>query len=265
MPYYIAQDGCRIHYRLFGQNGPSIVLIPGLGGDGRFWNGVVKRLEDNFQLIVPDHRGAGQSDRPDKPYSIPLIASDIAGILRELDRPVHIVGHSTGGAVTQVIALDHPEVGLSYTISSSWAQSDERFQMLFNARAELLDAGLAETYQRLTYIFGYTTEWIAQNRDICSTGIAEARQSLAPFPVTAARIRMLLDHDRLADLPNIRRPVQVISSTDDILTPPALSEKIATAIPDATLICVPGAHFHPLANPDKFASVIRQFISRTVR
>lgn len=260
MAYHVAQDGCRIHYKIFGEQGPSIILIPGLGGDGRFWNGVVERLKENFQLIVPDHRGAGQSDRLDGPYSIPLIASDIVGIVRELGRPVHVVGHSTGGAIAQVIALDHPDIGSSYTISSSWARSDERFRVLFTARAEIMDAGLAETYQRMTLIFGHTAEWLEQHRDACIEGIAAARESLAPFSVTAARIRMLLDHDRLADLPKIQRPVQVVAATDDILTPPALTQAVAIAIPNATFVTVPGAHFHPLANPDQFASVIEQFI-----
>lgn len=265
MPYHIAQDGCRIHYQIYGHIGPTLVLIPGLGGDGRFWNGVIEEFKEKFRLIVPDHRGAGQSDRPDGPYSIDLIAHDIVGIIRKIDRPVHIIGHSTGGAITQVIALDHPDVGLSYTISSSWARSDQRFRMLFEARAEMIDAGLAETYQRITYIFGHTAEWIKQNPDIWRTGISGAAHNLAPFSVTSARIRMLLEHDRLADLPRIQRPVHVISAIDDILTLPVLSDEIAAAIPESALTYVSGAHFHPLASPVQFASVVQQFLSRTVK
>jgi len=265
MPYHIAQDGCRIHYQLYGHTGPDIVLIPGLGGDGRFWNGVIEQLKNKFRLIVPDHRGAGQSDRPAGPYSIALIAQDIVGIIEELDRPVHIIGHSTGGAITQVIALDYSDVGLSYTISSSWARADQRFRMLFKARAEMIDAGLAETYQRMTYVFGHTAAWLIQNPEIWRIGIADAANNLAPFSVTAARIRMLLEHDRLADLSKIQRPVHIISANDDILTPAVLSEEIAAAIPESTLTSVSGAHFHPLASPDQFASVIQQFLSRMVK
>ncbi|RVA75468.1 hypothetical protein EN925_36060 [Mesorhizobium sp. M7A.F.Ca.US.006.04.2.1] len=73
---------------------------------------------------------------------------------------------------------------------------------------------------------------------------------------------MLLDHDRLADLPRIDAPVQVIAATGDILTPSALSEAIAASIPDARFVLVPGAHFHPLADPQGFAAIIRHFIAK---
>lgn len=260
MAFYHAEDGCRIHYQCFGSKGPAVLLIPGLGGDGRFWNGVIARLEQDFRLIVTDHRGAGQSDRPQTGYSIPLIARDIAGLIESRGEPVHVVGHSTGGAVAQVLALDHEALGLSYTISSSWARSDARFRNLFQARAELIDAGLTETYQRLTQIFGYTAKWLAENETFCTEAITAAARNLAPLPVTAARIRMLLAHDRLNDLSRIDRRVQVIAAEQDILTPPALSQMIATAIPAAEFVRIAGAHFHPQTDPEQFASLIRQFI-----
>jgi aminoacrylate hydrolase len=160
MADFIADDGCRVHYETFGLAGPRIALIPGLGGDGRFWSGVVEALKDSCRLVVTDHRGAGRSDRPARPYSIRRIAADVADILRETGGAAHIVGHSTGGAVAQELALDHRELGSSYTISSSWARSDARFRALFAARAEILEAGLARTYQRLTHVFGYKPAYL---------------------------------------------------------------------------------------------------------
>ncbi len=80
MPMTTAADGCKIHYERSG-SGPTVALIPGLGGDGRFWSGVVSCLADRFDLIVMDHRGAGRSDRPDKPYSIGIIADDLLTVL----------------------------------------------------------------------------------------------------------------------------------------------------------------------------------------
>jgi aminoacrylate hydrolase len=61
-----AADGCSLYYERTG-SGPPVVLIPGLGGDGRFWGGVVAALKDRFDLVVVDHRGAGRSDRPAGP------------------------------------------------------------------------------------------------------------------------------------------------------------------------------------------------------
>lgn len=261
MPVFIASDGCRIHYEIHGARGPRLVLIPGLGGDGRFWKGVVRLLETDHRLLITDHRGAGRSDRPDGPYSIPLIASDVAGLLAETGGPAHIVGHSTGGAIAQVLALDHPECGLSYSISSSWARADERFRSLFVVRAELLEAGLAETYQRLTHVLCHEPAYLVSHADQLEASIRAAPQALAPLAVTAARVRMLLGHDRLADLPRISAPVQVIAGSSDVLTPPVLSEAIATAISGADLISISGAHFHPLTDPAGLAAIIRRFVA----
>lgn len=261
MPFFTAADGCRIHYETFGSHGPRLILIPGLGGDGRFWAGVVRLLEADHRIIVTDHRGAGRSDRPQSPYSIPLIASDIAGLLAQTSGPAHVVGHSTGGAVAQVLALDHAELGLSYTISSSWARADARFRTLFSARAELLEAGMTETYQRLGHVLCHEASYLEAHAGQLEAAVAAAPRTLAPLAVSLARVRMLLDHDRLADLGRIAAPVQVIAAAGDTLTPPALSQTIAAAIPGAEHVTVPGAHFHPLADPEGFAAIIRLFIA----
>lgn len=263
MADFIAADGCRIHYETFGDRGPRLILIPGLGGDGRFWSGVVERLAADHRLLVTDHRGAGRSDRPEGRYSIAQIAADVAGLLKETGGAAHIVGHSTGGAIAQVLALDHADLGLSYTISSSWARSDRRFREMFTARAELLEAGMAKTYQRLTHALCHDPAYLEAHAERLDAAIAAAPQALAPLAVTAARVRMLLDHDRLGDLARIAAPVQVVAADGDSLTPPALSRRIAEAIAGADFITVPGAHFHPLAAPETFAALVRTFIART--
>lgn len=262
MPVFSATDGCDIYYETFGQRGPKIMLIPGLGGDGRFWGYVVEELRHDFRLTVVDHRGAGRSGRPEGPYSIGQIASDFAAIADLQGGDLHIVGHSTGGAVAQTLALDHAELGLSYTISSSWAQADERFRTLFIARAELLEGGLAEAYQRLTHIFGHEAEYLQTNMEWLDKAVKAATQALAPLAVTAGRVRMLLDHDRLGELHRITKPVHVILADGDILTPPQLSRVVADAIPNSVMTSLPGAHFHPQTRPHQFAIAIRKFIEK---
>lgn len=261
MATFAASDGCSFHYDVFGTTGPRVVLIPGLGGDGRFWNGVVARLAGDHRLLVVDHRGAGRSERPAGPYSLPRIAADIAALLAANGGPAHVVGHSTGGAIAQVLALDHAPLGLSYTISSSWARADARFRTLFTARAELLEAGLATTYQRLTHVFGHEPAYLDAHAERLEATVAAAPTALAPLAVAAARVRMLLDHDRLDDLPRIAAKVQVLAASDDILTPPALSRAVAAAIPGAAFLTVPGAHFHPVADPEGFAGIVRRFVA----
>ncbi len=187
MPIAVAADGCALHYDRSG-SGPAVVLIPGLGGDGRFWAGVVARLAERFDLIVVDHRGAGRSARPAGPYSIDLIARDMLSVLdAEGCAAAHLVGHSTGGAIVQSLALDAPERVRSLVISGSWDRPDARFRALFEARAALLDAGLAAAYQQLTHVFGFDPAWMdAHAAELVGRWmLPERRSSPSPSPPPA--------------------------------------------------------------------------------
>jgi len=262
MSIHVAKDGCRIHYDVTGSGAP-IVLVPGLGGDGRFWDGIVALLKDRYRLVTVDHRGAGRSDRPLGEYRIGTIAGDIIGVLDQegLER-VHLVGHSTGGAIVQSLAIDAPMRSLSATISGSWSRPDARLRMLFSVRSALLRQGLTEDYQTLTHVLGYTPEWIDVHQESLRAAAGAAADRLAPLPVTEARIRMLLDFDRHSELGKIRGPVLVIGAEDDLMIPFHHSREIAAAIAGARLECVQGGHFHPTTRPQIFAQLLADFLKR---
>jgi aminoacrylate hydrolase len=262
MSIHLAKDGCRIHYDVTGSGAP-IVLVPGLGGDGRFWDGIVALLKDRFRLVTVDHRGVGRSDRPLGEYRIGIVAQDIIGVIDQegLER-VHLVGHSTGGAIVQSLAIDAPTRGLSATISSSWPRPDARLRMLFAVRSALLRQGLTEDYQTLTHVLGYTPEWIEAHQENLRAAVDAAADRLAPLPVTEARIRMLLDFDRFAELGKIKGPVLVIGAEDDLMIPFHHSREIAAAIAGARLECVQGGHFHPATRPQIFAQLLADFLKR---
>ena len=186
MPRHIAEDGCRIHYDARGTAGPRVLLLPGLGGDARFWTGVAAGLAEDHRVIATDHRGAGRSDRPEGAYTLDRIARDVRGLIAAQDGPVHLVGHSTGGAVAQMLAIDPPANLASVTISCSWARSDARFRAIFGARAALLDAGSSEAYQALTDVFGHTAGYLETHEDALREGRRTAAEKLAPLAVTAA-------------------------------------------------------------------------------
>lgn len=260
MPIATAADGCRIYYERTGI-GPAVALIPGLGGDGRFWSGVVSWLANRFDLLIMDHRGAGRSDRPDAPYSISTIANDLLSVLdAERVDAAHLVGHSTGGAIVQSLALDAPSRARRLVISGSWDRPDARFRALFEARVRLLDAGLTAPYQMLTHVFGYDPAWMEAHEPELEGAVGKAANTLAPLSVTAARVRMLLNFDRSAELAGIRQDTLVIGATGDVLIPFHHAERLAATIPGAKLVRLDGAHFHPSTDPVPFARTVATFL-----
>jgi len=281
MAIFTAADGCPVYYEQFGDRGPRIVLIPGLGGDGRFWNGVVKLLETDYRLTVVDHRGSGRSGRPQGDYSLKQIAADIAAIIKiQFPKSVKRFSDKNCGKNKRLeqerdseiahSALDAAdlggaaEIGLSYLISSSWAQSDARFRAIFTARAQMLEAGLLQAYQHLSHVFCYDAAYLASHEQELALHVEQAAENLAPLSVATARVWMLLAHDRLDDLAKISAPVRIVAAQDDLLIPPSLSSQIADAIAGAKFITVKGAHFHPQTHPLEFAALIRQFVQEIV-
>lgn len=255
-----ASDGCLVHYETHGEGTP-LVLIPGLGGDGRFWASVVPLLRDRFRLVVVDHRGAGRSDRPPGPYSIGRIALDVCEILdAEAIARADLVGHSTGGTVVQTLALDAPSRVGRIVISGSWAAPDARFRLLFHARLALLERDQPEIYQEFTHVLGYTADWLAAHEAELDVAVKGAAATLAPLAVAAARIRMLLAFDRSADLGRIAAPALVIGAREDEMVPFSHAEQLAALIPGARLEAVSGAHFFPRTDPEDYAARVRGFL-----
>ncbi|GAA5624547.1 alpha/beta hydrolase [Brucella pseudogrignonensis] len=262
MSIALADDGCRLYYEVKGEGQP-IVLIPGLGGDGRFWAGVEKALK-GFQIITIDHRGAGRSDRPDRGYSIERIASDVLTILdTEKIDGAHLVGHSTGGTVVQTIALDAPERARSLVISGSWARPDARFRALFLSRWEMMQKGEVTAYQNLTHVFGYTADWLAAHELELREAVTSAAHYLAPYKVTAQRIAMLLDFDRSQELTAINQPTLLLGARDDIMIPYHHIEELRRLIVHSEMQEMQGGHFFPRLAPQRFADVITIFFNST--
>lgn len=260
MAIFTASDGCRVYYEAAGEGRP-VVLVPGLGGDGRFWSGVVENLPDSFRVIVVDHRGAGRSGRPISGYSLARIAADVVGIMdQENVARAHIAGHSTGGAVAQVMAVEHAGRLSSCTISSSWLKADARFRMLFGLRKSLLRDNRFEDYQRLTHVLGFPARWIDEHQQELEVAVTNARRTLSPPEVQLARIDMLLAHDCGERAATISTPTLVIGAEDDALLPLEYSERIAARISGSRLVKLRGGHFHPRTEPGQFAGVLRSFI-----
>ena len=109
--HFIEVDGARIHYLDEG-SGPTLVLIHGLGGQmHNFTHSLLDRLKHNHRVIILDRPGSGYSTRARKASAaLGAQARTIAGLVERLglERPL-IVGHSLGGAIALMLALEHPE------------------------------------------------------------------------------------------------------------------------------------------------------------
>ena len=90
--------------------GFPILFVSGLGGFASFWQDQIAAFAKRFEVVTFDHRGIGQSDQARFGYTVERMAADVVSLMDALRiKRAHVVGHSTGGAIAQVLAIDHPE------------------------------------------------------------------------------------------------------------------------------------------------------------
>jgi haloacetate dehalogenase len=104
----VVRDGTKIHYRRQGRGRP-MVLLHGFPQTGHMWRKVMPALAQRFDVVAPDLRGYGDSDRPPRGYDKRSMAQDVVDLLDTLGLgPVVLVGHDRGARVAHRLALDHP-------------------------------------------------------------------------------------------------------------------------------------------------------------
>src|SRR5512147_2692496 len=106
----IVISGASFHYVRTGGAKPPLVLAHGFSDNGMCWLPVARDLEAEFDVILPDARGHGKSQRvqPGERVDHP---ADLAGIIRELglEKPI-VGGHSMGASTAAALAAEHPEL-----------------------------------------------------------------------------------------------------------------------------------------------------------
>ncbi|HEV2582774.1 MAG TPA: alpha/beta hydrolase, partial [Ktedonobacteraceae bacterium] len=81
-------------------------------------------LAECYTVVAFDNRGVGQSDKPDIPYTIEMMAEDTAGLLNALGvEQAHLLGTSMGGRIAVALALQHPRLVKSLILVSTMMKS----------------------------------------------------------------------------------------------------------------------------------------------
>jgi aminoacrylate hydrolase len=231
----ISIGDCSLHYEEHG-SGEPLLLVPGLGGVGVSFFKQIPELARHYRVIVHDHRGCGQSDRPVMDYSVEQMTQDVLRLMDGLKiERAHLLGHSTGGAIGQIIAIEQPQRLRKLVLSSTWTHCDGFFSRIFEARHALLKHTGALCYLRATTALLYPAWWVAQNDAMLAEQEREQAASFPPVEVVLSRIQAIMRFDRREQLSRIRTPTLVSVAVDDNVTPAYYSEALAKAIPGAKL------------------------------
>jgi 3-oxoadipate enol-lactonase len=262
-------DGTDIYYERRG-SGEPMLLIQGLGGNHLHWgDGFLDALQDGFELILYDHRGAGRSGVLEGDCTIARLADDAVALLDALEvESAHVVAISMGGMVAQELVLAHPERVRTLTLGCSFPGGPEAKmtdQEVVGQIAEAVLSGDGERAIRVGYEVMIAPEYAADPANY-ETYSKAAEQYPASIPTLMAQLSAILGHDTSARLADVAVPTLVIHGTADRLLASVNGELLARLIPGARLELLEGAgHMFFWEQPERSARLVREHVAAATR
>jgi aminoacrylate hydrolase len=260
MPRMTVGD-CQLFVERHGAGFP-VLLLSGLQGLASYWRDQTPVFAKEFSVVLHDQRGVGSSDHVKMKYTVEKMALDVIQLMDTLEIPrAHIVGHSTGGAIAQVLALDHPGRVAGLVLAGTWPKPDPFFRRNFILRREILSGLGPAAYVSQGTIQLYPPAWIAEHNEALRGQEAQLVAHFPPSEIMLSRIDAILAFDRSADLPKIKAPTLVVGAADDYVTPSHYAETLARAIPNAELKLFPaGGHAVAQVKARDFNAAVLPFL-----
>jgi pimeloyl-ACP methyl ester carboxylesterase len=282
MPYSAPIDGFRLAYDRAG-TGPPAVLLHGWPGWRADYRDVVPLLTEHADVVVPDLRGFGESDRHDRDpvdaYSAAAQAAQVLGLIDELglERPV-LVGYDVGSRVARAIATGYPEAIRALVLAPPLPgvgerilRSDEFWYQPFHRLGladELID-GNADAVR--AYLGHFWEHWSAPGWTLAPERFDEivalyARPGAFTSSIAWYRSGSSGVQTALSERPPAERltvPTTVLWPEYEPLYPPAWSDRLGEFFADFELHHLAGVgHFSPLEAPAAIAEATGRALRR---
>jgi pimeloyl-ACP methyl ester carboxylesterase len=244
--------------------GEPLVLICGLSADLQYWRFQAAALSEHYRVVCFDNRGAGRSTAPDHSHTLPDLVEDLVALLDHLEiDSAHVLGHSMGGLIAQLLAVSYPERVKRMVLVGSFAEPDGLLRVAIRNWMAIRRSDMPwENVVRYVSRWAYGPE-LVNNATVYEAFIAAAlsnrySQTLQGF---IRQAEALLAAEASPGLAAMSAPTLVVVGEHDALTPKYLSEQLATLIQGSRLQVLPGAHSGFVEYPEHYNRVILDFLS----
>lgn len=288
MPMSDATDDFQLAYDRFGEPGsPPVLLLHGWPGDRTDMTAVAELLAENHDVVVPDLRGFGQSDKHDRDpaeyYSAAAQARSLVALLGELGLSSAIVaGYDVGSRVGQQVAMDRPgqlqalvvappAPGVGRRILGEGPTREFWYQVFHqhDLAEELIDGDIAATR---AYLRHFWSHWsgpdfvLDDNRlDHLATVYSPPGSFVASvnwYRAGGGAVAWSLAEIAPAPADRIVVPTTFLWPQHDPLFPRDWSDRLSEFFIDVTVRPVDGVgHFVPVEAPETFAEAVRAAVA----
>ncbi|MDR3490976.1 MAG: alpha/beta hydrolase [Gammaproteobacteria bacterium] len=253
-------NNTKFYYEPYG-SGIPLVLISGLKAEHDAWFTVLDELAKQYQVLIFDNRGVGQTIDSGEPFSIEAMADDTMELISKIGlKKPHIVGHSMGGAIAQDIAKKYSGEIYSIALCNTFKKFNDVGRKVFSdililhqsgaSPVDILDAIIPWAFSEKFL----TPEFIDTIHKI--TNENPYPQSLSDYK---RQLEALFAFDSRDWVNTINVPTLIIGSEEDRLSTPKESQELATSIPGAKLIMMSTSHASQVEQPHNFIKHLNEF------
>jgi pimeloyl-ACP methyl ester carboxylesterase/predicted glycosyltransferase len=272
---YVERDGVRVFWERYGDGEPAILLLPTWSiVHSRAWKAQVPYLARYTRVLTFDPRGNGRSDRPLEPaaYDEAQFAADALAVMDATGtQSAMLIGASIGSQRGLLLAAEHPErvSGLCFVGAGNFLggvlptpvrcimafdeprDSYEGWDRFSRRGWELDFPGFLEFFFGQVFVEAHSTKQI---EDCVGWGLETTPEALTASiggePVT----------DRTVELcEQLRCPVLLVVGSDDRITPPAISQALASATGGRLVVFEGSGHSLHSRDPVRFNLELRDF------
>lgn len=243
-------------------SGEPVVLLHAFPLSSAMWLSQREGLSGHCRVITPDQRGFGGSDLGSDDPDLDRCVDDVVELLDRLglDRVV-LGGLSMGGYVAMAVLRRRADRVRALILADTKASADPaaaRDNRERIAAAIQQDGSTVLVDEVLPTLLGVTT---ATERAAVAGRVRGLVQSAPPLAVAWAQRAMAVRPDSVDTLRAYAGPSLVIVGAEDLLSPPADAEAIASALPSSRLVRIPGAgHLTAVETPDAFNDAVLAFL-----
>lgn len=215
-------------------SGAPLLLVHGLGTSGALFAPLIPLLSQHYQVIIPDLRGHGQSQRLALAHSCDQLVEDLENLLNLLGVvSCAAIGHGDGCALLQLLAQRNPKAIDKLALISGYARASAK-------PTHYAQSALATVFWWLGGSRRFARQ-LARNARACEASyvrdLVQANDGARVAPVA----RSLLHFDSRAWLAKLRTPSLVLVGQLDTASHVQQARELARLLPCAELQVLEGA------------------------
>ncbi|MEU8976038.1 alpha/beta fold hydrolase [Streptomyces monashensis] len=244
-------------------SGPGLVLAHGAGSSvNNTYGPILEGLAAHHTVVSVDYPGSGDTPRSTTPLQLDDLADQLvaAAVAEGLDT-FALHGYSLGGPIAIRAAARHPERVTALVLTATMARPNNQQALTISVWRKLAALGDRRLVTEFSLPHALSPQALeAMPAEQVEQAITYGAANIADG--TVDHLDLALRIDVRDDLPALRIPTLVISTTVDHIVPPALHRQLVENIPGAEIAEIPTSHLPMVERPEEWLKLITDFLAK---